>query len=743
MSKWLQSLALPFHQHLKSSIGACSGETDSGIFMAQFLSGSIDAQDLDCLYRRKLYNREIICSERFPEDLLVFSQLLSLVIAQESSQSVTDQNNSAMATGVDRHEVLALVHKLHSPEKLMKSLLNISTLNPFEWIFSNKFDSGIVSVINEVMESRILVLSRVIAIIDIVHEASKEDSFPRWSHSKAFLARCQFALDCFGLLKYINETRTASGSSLLAQFIQDSPSITNRLIFEETILLLIINFGLWLEEKGLNELGLLWLDSFNTNIPITTVPIDSDLEGCFNYVRGRLCLHLGREKEFLHLMTQVSLLFPSGKQNGYLQSIIANGQVWDQIKFLSHCIELSSESPFLVYNLSSMALMLFVEDETEQLAFDSLCLKDVEQLSCSKLGLSLACFEALLRLDKPSDAFNLLHSIPNIQNNRINAVRSLAKYLIVKNKSLLIQLPWGEWYETLIEFLEEWSKTNPTHLSLLYSLHSSRANYKTATACLIRLARSLDNWEEVHMLLLLAKQTLLLCHPNDTWLLLDKTIISLSDIDREIAIAESVAFVIERTTTLFSPNDIEFLLSQLFSFGAYRIAIKLLQAHGRSVEPVLVELAQELVYHQQNRISDPSVLEWIDLWLENTECVALDPSESIGKILRGLLADHSEYYSVVVDTILQSQMVRIPEWLHDDHVNYDVNAHLRLLMQHGYAEDAVLRIAHDVIIQQTKRLVESSLPITNSLSPDLIRSIPSESLQASYQDYLHKSQSMQ
>lgn len=681
------------------------GSRDPGIFLERLLQkgkASVAPEEVAKLY---VAGNDCIVGDRFPEDLSVFAQLLALV-------------EDASTVPVDRHEVLALVHKLNSPEKLMKSLFALVTQEPFEMdLLRSCKDSALTQFIDEILTSRCRILDAMNAVIQLVHEASGEQaSFPRWTSSASFASRLAFALASLELIKYINGTRTASGTSLFADFLLSGCFAGFEGDFEDMIGLLMVQFGLWLENKKLYELALMWLDSFDLNVLGTTSPLSTDLLSCLAYIRGTLCLCLERPQA-LELLLEASLAFPAEEAQSPLRRFVSGGEAWDQLLFLKHCVDLASGHcrPELVRDFCAEALQLL--ERASELSLLDLHLSEEGMHLQLALDISLRYFGVLLELEEPLAAFSAISMVPNVFDKPHSCVDRLVDFLAThaEHRQLLAQLPWGQWWPSVCTFLESKGCSR-----ILFALQCSRADYKSAATTAYRLAVGNSNLEEARLLLILSKQTLLLCQ-DDAWFVIDGRIITPDEMESEIVLCQAKLFVLERVPE--AALDPESLQSHLFSYGAYKLALELAKSGKSSLAPIFQELAQELVYHQQTKDSPAEALQWIDLWLEGTECVRLDPAAAIGKILQRCLSTEgaSHYFTLVAETILEARGT-LPQWLKSDLMLIDSSAHVRLLLKYGHVDEAV-DCGREAIIQQTRASFDRPSRHANCMTASVLDSL--------------------
>lgn len=664
---------------------------DPGILACRLLNGAASGEQAMQMYQRAGPASEQICYDRFPEDVLVFAELTQL-IAQPN---------------VDRHEVLALVHKIHSPEKLAKSLFELATVKPLD-VELLEGSPSLVGLVDEVAASRCAVLERLILVIETVHEASGQDVFPRWSFSASFLLRCQFGLKALALLRHMNGAKTACSSSLFADFLgslqpDDEFLVETGKDFEETMALIVAKLGFWLEAKGLGELALLWLDTFSLDVRQSTVPVPAGVEGVFAYLRGRLCLGLGREAEAVGALLQASLLPPDAEP---MRQLVCGGAPWDRLQFLAHCADLAVRS-----RMPGAAVELCGEALAARPAAD-LSLAGLQLAPGGALGaavdLAATQFACLLELDRPQEAFAAISLVPDVGERPRACARQLVAHLLAhgEHQALLTQLPWGAWWDSeVIPAVQTLAAGGSFgHYRLLFALHSSRSDFKRAAAAMHRLAQHLragtrplqDSLDEILLALMLARQTLLLCR-EDCWLLEQGEVRTPADLAADIALAEAQQFVLERRPAAVV-DTLDALVGGLFAYGAYRLALRLLRAFGQSVDGVFAELAQELVYHQQQQEQpqpEPGpagALEWVDLWLEGTECVRLSPAAAIGKVLAACIAgypagERSHYCAIVARAVLAAGCA-LPAWLQAAFLAADPGCYIRLLLRFGRGDDA-------------------------------------------------------
>lgn len=705
------------------------GSRDPGILLERLLHGSKASVSVDEVARLYAAGNDCIVGDRFPEDLLVFSQLLGLV-------------QKADSVSVDRHEVLALVHKMNSPEKLMKSLFALVTQEPFEMdLLKSCKEYALTQFIDEMLASRCRIIDFMNAVIQLVHQASGElASFPRWTSSASFLCRLGFAQSSLELFKYINGTRTASGTSLFADFLLSSSFDGFEGDFEDMVTRMMIQFGFWLENKKLYELALMWLDSFDINILSTTSVVCTDLLSCLAYVRGVLCLVLERPQA-LELLLEASLAFPTEKADSPLLRFITGGESWDRLVCLKHCIDLASthHRQELVRDFCGEALQLL--EKASELSLLDLHISEESMHLQLALDVSLRYFEVLLELEEPLAAFSAISSVPSVFEKPHSCVDRLVDFLIThqEHRPLLAQLPWGQWWPSVCSFLE----SKGCH-RILFSLQCSRADYKSATTTAYNLAINNQNLEEARLLLILGKQTLLLSQ-DDAWFVSNGQIITPNDMETAIILFEVKQFVLERVPD--AALDPESLQNHLFAYGAYKLAFKLVKALSLPLDPVFRELAQELVYHQQTKNSPVEALQWIHLWLEGTECVRLDPAAAIGKIIQQCLASEgsSHYFTLVAETILETGG-QLPSWLKSDLMLVDSSALVRLLLKHGHNDESI-ECGVETILQQTRALFERPSKYYNCITASALDSLLSQSnlvqreaLDRAWQGYLEASQ---
>lgn len=512
-----------------------------------------------------------------------------------------------------------------------------------------------VASIDEWLSNRIVILERLALAIEAVHQASSQGVFPRWTQSGAFLVRVKFALASIILLRHLNGTKTASGSSLLVQFLLsrqfeplDSP-------LEEQMVLVLVQFGSWMFEKGLYELALMWMDSFEANVLASTSPLESSQLAAFFFVRGKLCLALDRLQEAIDYFLQTALLYPADN------TILTIELVWEgtRLSFLKHCIDLAVafDAPEVTRQLASQALLYATDASME-----TLCLAD-EQVP--RLEIAQSYFKALLQLGRPKEAFSSLSLVP--EHGWEDCVTSLVNHILATDKSLLVQLPWGRWSDLVVALLEAGTKGDISYYRLLFALHSTRSDFQAAATCLYRLASQLQAchlFGEAHSVLILAKQTLLLAS-QDPWIIIDGQLITVPVLGRMCVLVEAQDFALRRKETVIS--DVDELVSVLFVYGDYQLAIKLLQAHQLPLEPVIIELVQQMVIYQSSAVEvKPETLEWVDLWLEGTECVLANPAASIGKVIQSCLDQLKEphLWCFAAECVLQNSGT-LPSWLKD------------------------------------------------------------------------------